>query len=248
MICSNCGFDNQADALFCEQCGVTIKAMPVKTAPKVAAAGTDAREPAPGSAILHENGRFCWVYEYAFWKNPVILKTTMKVLALACLGPALLLFFLTLSDGLSQALHAALTAFGICIAVLCGLLSIAYPLVCFLYGGRYCVLFQMDNQGVDHIQLKKQFRKAQALGFLTSLLGAASSSHTAAGAGFLAATRQHLHTTFAKVKSVKIDEKRHMIYLSETLTRNQVYTEPGDFQKVKEHILRHCPKNAKVRG
>ena len=61
-------------------------------------------------------------------------------------------------------------------------------------------------------------------------------------AGLLAASRQSLHTAFAKVRKIRIDERRGVIHLAERLTRNQVYAAPEDFAFVRDFILARCPR------
>jgi hypothetical protein len=94
--------------------------------------------------------------------------------------------------------------------------------------------------------LKKQFAKAQALGFLTALAGLAGGNLTAAGAGLMAATKQSQYSTFAKIKSIKIKEKRNTIYLNEFPVHNQIYAPAENFSDIKEYIISHCPKNVKI--
>lgn len=194
------------------------------------------------------DGTLCWVYEYSFWKNPTILLTAWKVFLLACLLPAMIIFFSSLGDGLGEAAQTALMVYGIVAAVLTGLLILSYPLVALLYGGKYCVLFRMNDTGVDHIQLQKQYKKAQAIGFLAMLAGLAGGNPTVAGAGLLSATRQSMHTDFQKIKSVRIRRRRHTIHLNEALKRNQVYADAADFAFVKDYILSHCPETVRMRA
>jgi hypothetical protein len=189
-----------------------------------------------------------WMYEFSFWKNPAILITVAKVLLISLFVPAVFMFIITLGDGFGVALGIAGTILGYGVLVMAALLAIAYPLVGLINGGKYIVLFKMDAKGVNHIQLDRQFKKAQALGFLTALIGLSGGNLTAGGAGLMAATKQSLYTSFKKVKSVKAVRSRNTIYVNESMTRNQVYAEKEDFDFVLEHILRHCPKNVRVSG
>lgn len=189
-----------------------------------------------------------WVYEFSVWKNPAILITTAKVLLLGLLAPTLLLFFLTLGDGLDEALAVAGNILGYGLLILAVLLAIAYILVGLIYGGKYLVLFQMDDTGVDHIQLQSQVKRAEALGLLAALAGAASGNVTATGAGIMAASRSHLRTDFKKVRSIKAVRSRNTIYLNESVTRNQIYPETGRFDEVLDHIIRHSPRTVRVTG
>lgn len=43
-----------------------------------------------------------------------------------------------------------------------------------IYGWKYIVLFEMNEEAIRHIHMNKQFKKAEAMGWLTALIGAAS--------------------------------------------------------------------------
>ena len=145
-----------------------------------------------------------------------------------------------------DAIRLSATIFAYGVIGMAVLLIIAYVFVGFLYGGKYYVLFKMDDKGVNHIQLDKQYKKAQALGYLSALIGLSSGNLTTAGSGLMAATKQSLYTSFKKVKSIKVAKARNTIYVNETLSRNQVYVSNEDFDFVLEHILNNCPKNVRV--
>jgi hypothetical protein len=63
----------------------------------------------------------------------------------------------------------------------------------------------------------------------------------------LAASRQSMYTAFKDVTSVKIRERRNVIYLGEALAQNQVYAEAEDLPRVKAYILEHIRKDVRVR-
>lgn len=194
------------------------------------------------------DGTIHWIYEFSFWKNPSILITTWKVLMLSTAFPFLLVFFLTLAEeGFMEALGVAVPIFGMIALGVSVLMGIAYLIVGLIYGGKYIVLFRMDEKGIDHIQLQKQYDKARAMGLLTAAIGLAGGSLTTAGAGLLSASRQSMHTTFSKVRSVKVKERRNILYLNENLNHNQVYIGDEDFAFVRDYILSRCPKNIRIR-
>lgn len=224
--------------------------MPVKAAKKPSEARPHRSESAPGSDTPGPSTDLVrqWVYEFSFWKNPAILITTTKVLLLGLLAPTLLMFFLTLGDGLDEALAVTGNILGFGLLILAVLLALAYVLLGLIYGGKYLVLFQMDDTGVDHIQLASQVKRAEAMGLLAALAGAATGNVTATGAGLMAASRHHLQTKFKKVRSIKAVRSRNTIYLNESVTRNQVYPEPGRFDEVLDHIIRHSPQNVRFTG
>lgn len=191
-------------------------------------------------------GSYKWMYEFSLWKNPAILITVFKVLLIALMVPALLMFFLTLGEGMGEAFKLFVFMLGIGFILMFVLMIAAYIMLSLTYGGKYYVLFQMDKNGVNHIQLDKQHKKAQALGFLTSLIGAASNNVTAAGAGLLGASKKNMYTNFKKVKTLKFSPNRNTIYLNETLNKNQIYVAKEDYFFVKEFILENCPKKIKI--
>ena len=254
MFCENCGKKRIANEAFCEGCGhpfpktesneypviseeIKVKTVEVKT--------DEALQKSHGNITI-KGTDMQWMYEFSFWKNPAILITSAKVMLIALFVPAVFMFFISLSDGFMDAISisAVILAYGaIGFAIL---LVIAYVFVGFLYGGKYYVLFKMDDNGVNHIQLDKQYKKAQALGFLTALIGLSSGNLTTAGSGLMAATKQSLYTSFKKVKSIKVAKARNTIYVNETLSRNQIYVANDDFDFILEHILNNCPKNVKV--
>ena len=129
-----------------------------------------AARPAPG-ITPGRDGVMRWVHELSLWKNPTVLIATAKVLLLAASVPALLVGLLALveGDGIGAALGSVAQVGGIVVGIVAVLLLIAYPLTAILQGGRYCVVFEMDERGVRHTQLRKQFERNQALAFVTVL-------------------------------------------------------------------------------
>ena len=109
------------------------------------------------------------------------------------------------------------------------------------------MVFEMDENGINHRQHEKHVKKVQLLGAITAMTGAAGGSLGTAGTGVLAATRTSMYTGFDDVKELEILPKEHLIRLNETLNRNQVYAENEDFAFVADYIKARC-RNAKVKG
>ncbi len=61
----------------------------------------------------------------------------------------------------------------------------------------------------------------------------------------LAGSKQSSMSCFEKVTSITVNEKRHVIYINERFSHNQVYADSADFAFVKNTIIGRC-KNAKV--
>lgn len=245
MFCENCGKKRIANEAFCEGCGHPFPKKEVVTEESISEEISELKPETQGD-INTKGPDIQWMYEYSLWKNPTILITTAKVLLIALLVPVIFMFVITLSEGFMEAFNLSIMILFYGIIVMAILLAIAYPLIALRYGGTYFVLFKMDDKGVNHIQLDKQFKKAQAMGFLTALIGLSAGNLTTAGTGLMAATKQSLYTSFNKVKSIKVARARNTIYINESLSRNQVYATRDDFDSILEHILNNCPKSVKV--
>ncbi|MBE0698688.1 MAG: hypothetical protein IH586_17355 [Anaerolineaceae bacterium] len=77
------------------------------------------------------------------------------------------------------------------------------------------------------------------------LAGVMAGNIQATAAGMLAGTKQSLFSSFEKVKSITVNEKRHVIYVNEKLSRNQIYADTADFAFISDYIIKRC-KKAKV--
>lgn len=243
MFCEKCGEKRLGNVSTCLSCG---NPFPVETDDSATLEKEYVQSETIGNITINGSD-LQWLYAFSFWKNPTILFTTAKVLLISLFIPTILMFIITLENGLIEAItiSAMILAYG---ALLLGtLLILAYLMIGILYGGKYYVIFKMDNDGINHIQLQKQFKKAEALGFLTSLVGVSTGNLTAGGAGLMAASKQSLYTSFKKVKSIKVNKKRNTIFLNESMTRNQIYAENVDFDFILNRILECCPKNVKVK-
>lgn len=213
--------------------------------------GTEApAAPAGGSGgiVLCGDGTYRWYYEYPMMKKPGILFTIWKVLFIASLVPVLVEVIAAVSDGdgFLYGLGQAGVTFGIVFGILFVLSLLAYLIVAASYGFRYIVLFEMSETSIAHIQANRQFKKAQAIGWLTAFAGLAGNDFAAAGTGMLAATKQAVVSEFAQVTSVIGQSGSQTIYVNQELLKNQVYTDPDDYDFVWNYITSRCPK-AKIK-
>lgn len=200
-----------------------------------------------GNITKNPDGSYQWLYEFSLFKNPTVLVSVFKVLLIAILIPTTLMFILQLENGFRAAFTLFVTMWFYGFLMMVVLMILAYFLISLLYGGKYIVLFKMDEKGVQHIQLEKQYKLAQAMGMLTTLSAMAAQNLSAAGAGVLGATRRSSYTLFKRVRSIKINPYRNTIYLNERLHKNQVYVASDDFETISEHIVQHCPKGIKIK-
>lgn len=127
--------------------------------------------------FLCPDGKYRWVYEYSMLKNPVILITVFKVLLLSFGIVAGYVMILSVINGrpilvpLDDMERKALTI--VSLALLFCLLT-GYLIVAASKGFKYCVLFEMDENGVLHKELPKRFKKTQALSALAVIAGLAA--------------------------------------------------------------------------
>ncbi len=251
MQCENCGRTLSEDAKFCEDCGTPV--VWENTAPNLIDPEIAKQQPTVqiGPGITQsKDGIFRWTHEVNMYKNPVLIFTIWKIFMLSALFPGLLVFFLQIGNGFVEAVLTFFHIFGLVAAIMTALILIAYYLVIApINGGRYCVIFEMDKAGIKHIQMKKQFKKSQALSVLGILAGIMAGNPTVAGANLMAGAKQSTYSRFTLVRKITVERKHHTIKVnSSDMIHNQIYAADEDFSFILDYILQHCPKNIKVKG
>ena len=168
-------------------------------------------KPAPpqgSSIVVDEDGVYRWAYEFNLFTNPTILLTVIKIF-LGIIAALIVFGVVLIIPDLAQGYAGAEDVAGIFvsgggIALLFIVLTIiGYAVYAFMNGGKYCVLFTMDNEGITHKQLPAQYKKAQVVSALNVIAGAASGNLSQAGRGMLTAAHDTPSSTFSYVRSVK---------------------------------------------
>lgn len=187
------------------------------------------------------DGKFRWMYELPMLSNPTILITVLKVVGLT-FGILIGMFFIIdLIGGNMDAFVGSLPVLLIVFGVFLVLAIISYLIIVLINGGKYIVLFEMDERGVDHIQAPRQYKKAHAIKLLGALAGIASPNIPAGtGIALLIGTSNVQSSTWNRVVSVRPVRNRHVIYVDEALLKNQVYAADCDYDFVLNYILSHC--------
>ncbi|MGN0769430.1 MAG: hypothetical protein ACI4N0_01730 [Christensenellales bacterium] len=192
-----------------------------------------------------DDGTYRWVYEFNMLKNPMILLTVLKIFLFVLVGMWVIFGLFRIGrDGFVGAFALQTKELLIPAAILFGLSIVAYIILACIYGWKYCVLFEMNETGIRHIQMEKQYKKAQALGWLTAMAGVAARKPGAAGAGLLAATKNEQASEFSKVKRMRVLKAFNTIKLDSPLNHNQVYAQPEDYDFVLEYISKRIPGNS----
>ena len=194
------------------------------------------------------DGVYRWSYEFKMLKNPTIIFTVWKVLGIACGIVFVMEFLFLLFGGDLRSLEDWL-GLGKMILIMAGLMLalsiIGYFVLAAIYGWKYQVLFEMTEEYVRHIQMPKQFEKAEALGWLTAILGAKAGSPAVSGAGLLMTARSSMTTELKSVSLLKIRRRRETFHVNQKLDKNQVYARPEDFDFVERFLKEHCV-NARI--
>ena len=100
----------------------------------------------------------------------------------------------------------------------------------------------MNDGGIKHIQMEKQFKRAKALAWVEAIAGMASGNATLAGSGLLAGTKNQLTTDFGRVKKVKVIKKHNTIKIDAPFSHNQIYVCDDDFDFVLNYINERTKK------
>ena len=103
------------------------------------------------------DGFYRWAYELNLYKNPTIIFLIWKIFGFILLGLWLFMVLLEfIDDSLSLEtlldISEVMLLFGLGFGVLC---LVGYLVYALMMGGKYCVLFEMDERGVNHIQMAR---------------------------------------------------------------------------------------------
>ncbi len=192
--------------------------------------------------ILCSDGKYRWVYELNLFKNPTIFLLVWKIFFFIILGIFAIMTIVSAIDWPENFAESALDNlkfFGIFVLGMTVLVGISYLIYAAINGGKYCVVFEMDEQGINHKQMPKQAQKAQVLAGITMLAGLATGRMSTMGAA-MAASRTEMYSGFASTRKVLSYPRRNLIKVNGLLQHNQVYTATEDFQFVRGYIMDHC--------
>ena len=188
------------------------------------------------------DGKYRWIYDLNLLKNPTIFLLVWKIFACILAG---IFLVTTVVDAISwpgeflNSLLNGLRVFGWLFLGMAVLVAISCLIYAAMMGGKYSVLFEMDETGVNHKQVSWQANRAKQVSALTIMAGFAAGNVTTVGVG-MNAGRSEMYSDWASVRRVKCYPRRGLIKVNGILRRNQVYAAPEDFDFVREYILSHC--------
>ena len=190
---------------------------------------------------LCADGKYRWVYEMHMIKNPTIFLTVFKIFFYIILACWLIFgLFLYLIHGDVKGFLEFGKAMLVALALMAVLTLLGVLLLAAIYGGKYVVLFEMDEEQIKHIQLPRQVKKAQALGLLTALVGIAAKKPVTAGAGLLATGKTSSTSVYKNVRRVVPRRALHLIKVNQLFEKNQIYVPDEDFDFVYNYIKSRC--------
>ena len=203
-----------------------------------------AQPPAGSSIAVDKDGVYRWVFEYSLWRDPTMFLTIFKVFAGVGLGIVLLTFVFDIVDGNLGiiSLGERLRFSAIILAIVCGLALVGYAIYALVSGGSFCVMFTMDEEGVENRPMRKEMRRAEAIATLNVLMGLASGNPTQVGIGLTSAAGKIMASSFANVRSIQGYPRRGVIKVNEPFAKNQVYVEKADYDWVYAFIRDRCPR------
>lgn len=193
---------------------------------------------------LCDDGKYRWIYPLNMWKNPTILLLVMKIVFWIFVSIwAMIILFQVCDDGWDwKDIWGITWPFLILMGVFAVITLIAYAIIALMYGGKYTILFTMDEHGVNHEQIPEQAKKAQKIGAVTAVAGALAGKPGMMGLGISSAARTSMYSDFSSVRSVKRGRWGNVIKIREILSNNQVYARDEDFEFVYNYIKSHCPR------
>lgn len=188
--------------------------------------------------VLCADNKYRWIYYFNLFRNFTILFLIWRIFLYILLAAFLTYFLSSLStpDFFMEGFYKFLKIFAIALGVMTALVVLGYLIYAGTMGGKYIVLFEMDENGVVHKQIPSQAKKAKNI----AKAGLTTSRITIIGATASAA-RTSMYSDFKKVVKVKYRPHLNTIKVNQKLSRNEIYAEKEDYEFVKEYIVNHCP-------
>ena len=190
-----------------------------------------------------EDGTYDWIYCMNMMKDRSMFSFYFKVVGLCFLPIVLMMLWMAASSNLSMFtfLITMLSFGGVLLVVV-----FAIWLVNTMYGGKYMLIYQMNNEGITFSQTADQAA-------MTRAVAAASAAVSAAGGntgGVISGTGMTLranayHSKFEKVRSVIGKRADNLIWVNTFLQYQQVYVPKSAYNFVWNYITERCV-NAKI--
>ncbi len=191
---------------------------------------------------LCPDSKYRWTYEVNLYKNMSMFYDLMKVMGIGIGFVFAIMIFVVIKNDMDwDSFVTTLWTFLWVVVGLTVLFLLGYWIWAAINGGRYAALFVMDEEGVSHVQMPKTVKRAEMIGAIGMMVGAASSDITPEASSILAASSTAWKSEFKNVRKVIAVRQRQLIKVNELLTKNRIYVESrSDYEFVLEYILQRC--------
>ena len=198
----------------------------------------------PYKVTQYHDGVYRWIYEFNMYKNPTILFTVWSVLLMSLAIVFIFVSILLLAGGENPFQFSwDDSKYGVLALSIFFLISVpAYLIVAKQYGGKYIVIFEMDEEKIVHKQMKSQFKKAQAMSAFTILAGITSGNLSMTGLGITNATRDSMTSYYSAVRKIKPRRFLNLIKVNNLFQHNQIYVGEEDFDFVLNYLREHTKR------
>ena len=264
MFCTNCGNQINDGTRFCPFCGASASEAQTPPAPQMtpqqqtqmgAPSSFAQQQPAfgpspstrqgtgyalpPGIEYL-EDGPFYWTYSQSLWSNPTILYTVLKVVLITVLILMLIIGGIGLMDDSFEVSEILIIGGGLAVGMT-GLSLIGYAIFAAVSGGKYNMLFIMDEDCIMHAQMPKEAARGDTISDVAGVVGVLTGNLTLMGTSMAQYGRHTMTSAFSKVKSITQDRAHDVIKIRAGVEFNQIYANPAQYDFVLSYIASHCP-------
>ena len=183
------------------------------------------------------------------FKDASVPKTLIKIFLFTVIAIMIFVLGLALIEGdlTASVFIEVAEGFGLVFLGLTVLTLLSYYIVfAAIHGGKYDIVYKMDDKGVSFITAKGTMDKVKKTALLGAVAGIAAGSLSTVGSSILTATRSSMYTKFSAVTKVVIYNRSKKLVLTENhVAKNHIYAEQDDFEMISKHLLEKCTK-AKV--
>lgn len=110
-----------------------------------------------------------------------------------------------------------------------------------VWGGNYCVAYNLNNEGIHTFTMRSQAKRNQILNAITVVLGFFNNKPAVVGAGFLAQSRQDIMIRWRNIKKVSYYPHKHTIMIRGTHIENiAVFCNEDNYNDVINYIDFKC--------
>ena len=202
-------------------------------------AAVDVDDPhASKNVVLCQDGKYRWVYEMNLFKDFWLLGLLFKIFGGIIAGMVLIFFIIELFG--DHHYNFVLQMLGILCGIFLVLIILGYLIYAAVMGGKYCVIYTMDDAGILSEQQPKQAKKANIIADLLVLAGALSGNMTTVGIGLSSARKTSMYSSFKGVKKLKGVANKGLIKMDARLNHDRTYCEQEDFNFVWNYVKSRC--------